>query len=149
MILVQNHQQQLNGNKLKKNNTYHLILMVVFLATAQLGIAQADSLEIHQIKGKEYYIHIVEKGESLYFVHKKYNVPLEVIKKENPSVADGLSIGEKIFIPVKKDIEVEIKADGNYINHEVKKQQTLYSIAKLYKVNKRKSLRQILKLQMD
>jgi LysM repeat protein len=97
--------------------------------------AQSDSLEVHTINGKEYYIHIIEKGESLYSLHKKYNVPLEVINKENPSVLDGLSIGEKIFIPLKKDIEVEVKTNGNYINHEVTKQQTLYSIANLYKVN--------------
>ena len=48
-------------------------------------------------------------------MHKKYNVPLDVIKKENPSVADGLSIGEKVFIPVKRDVEVEVKTDGNFI----------------------------------
>ena len=110
--------------------------MVVFI-TSQTSYAQTDSLEIYTIKGKEYYIHIVQKGESLYFIHKKYNVPLEVIKKENPGVADGLSIGEKIVVPLKKNIEIEVKTDGNFINHEVKKKQTLYSIAKLYKVKQK------------
>ena len=117
------------------NKVKHILFFSTLLLLIPLGsIAQTDSLEVHQINGKDYYIHIVEKGQSLYFIHKKYNVPLEVIKKENPSVEDGLSIGEKIFIPLKKDIEVEIKTDGNYINHEVKKQQTLYSIANLYQV---------------
>ncbi|MFB0925128.1 MAG: LysM peptidoglycan-binding domain-containing protein, partial [Vicingaceae bacterium] len=87
---------------------------------------QKDSLEIHNIKGKDYYIHIIQKGESLYFMHKKYNVPLAVIKKENPGVSDGLSIGEKIFIPVKRNVEVAVKTDGNFINHIVRKRQTLY-----------------------
>jgi len=118
-----------------------LILKVVLIFNFQLLIfnsfGQTDSLEVHTIKGKEYYIHIVEKGESLYFMHKKYNVPLDVIKKENPSVADGLSIGEKVFIPVKRDVEVEVKTDGNFINHTVIKQQTLYSIAKLYDVKQK------------
>jgi LysM repeat protein len=102
--------------------------------------AQTDSLEVHTINGKEYYIHIIEKGESLYSLHKKYNIPLEVINKENPSVLDGLSIGEKIFIPLQKDIEVEVKTNGNFINHEVTKQQTLYSIANLYKVQQNEIL---------
>ena len=97
-----------------------MFILVVILITSQYSYAQTDSLEIHKIKGKEYYIHIVQKGESLYFIHKKYDVPLGVIKKENPSVADGLSIGEKIFVPVKKDIEYELKTDGNFINHKVK-----------------------------
>jgi LysM repeat protein len=105
------------------------------LFSSKVAFAQADSLEVHTIKGKEYYIHTVEQGESLYFMHKKYNVPLDVIKKENPSVVDGLSIGEKVFIPVKRDVEVAVKADGNFINHTVLKGQTLYAISKMYKVS--------------
>ncbi len=122
---------------MKNKTIYSLFILVVILVTSQVSYAQTDSLEVHTIKGKQYYIHIVQKGESLYFIHKKYNVPLEVIKKENSSVADGLSIGEKIFVPLKKDIELEVKTNGNYINHEVKKKQTLYSIAKLYKVKQK------------
>ena len=102
---------------------------------SQIGFSQSDSLKVHTIKGKQYYIHIVEKGESLYAIHKKYDVPLNVINKENPSVADGLSIGEKVFIPVKREEATPVVMDGNFITHEVQKKQTLYSISKLYKVN--------------
>jgi len=102
---------------------------------SQIGFSQSDSLEVHNIKGKQYYIHIVEKGESLYAIHKKYDVPLDVINKENPSVSDGLSIGEKVFIPVKREEATPVVMDGNFITHEVQKKQTLYSISKLYKVN--------------
>ena len=98
--------------------------------------AQTDSLEVHVVNGKNYYIHIVEKGESLYAIHKKYDVPQSVIKKENPSVLDGLSIGEKIFIPVKNEV-ASASVDGNYINHTVLKKQTLYSIARIYKVKQK------------
>jgi len=106
-------------------------LFAITSAYAQVDSLKTDSLEVHTIKGKEYYIHIVEKGESLYAIHKKYNAPLEIIKKENPSVLDGLSIGEKVFIPVKRSVEFEVKTDGNFINHTVKKQQTLYSLTVL------------------
>jgi len=123
----------------KTNNIFKgLVVMIAFLAVmtsyAQVDSLPADSFEVHTIKGKDYYIHIVEKGGSLYAIHKKYNVPLEIIKKENPSVLDGLSIGEKVFIPVKKSVEYEVKTNGNFINHKVKKKQTLYAIAKLYDV---------------
>jgi len=117
-----------------KKGIYYLPLLLLFIVSNKMLFAQTDSLEIHNINGKEYYIHIIQKGESLYFMHKKYNVPLDVIKKENPSVAEGLSIGEKVFIPVKRDAEIAVKTDGNFINHTVKKKQTLYSIAKLYDV---------------
>lgn len=113
----------------------HIILLIVVF-TAISSYAQTDSLEVHSIKGKDYYIHIVEKGESLYAIHKKYNVPQDVLKKENPSVLDGLSIGEKIFVPVKKDT-TPISVDGNFITHTVQKKQTLYSIARIYKVKQK------------
>ena len=113
-----------------------LVVMIAFLAVmttyAQVDYLPTDSFKVHTIKGKDYYIHIVEKGGSLYAIHKKYNVPLDIIKKENPSVLDGLSVGEKIFIPIKKRVENEVKTNGNNINHTVKKKQTLYAIAKLY-----------------
>lgn len=118
-----------------------LILKLVLIFNFQLlmvnSFAQTDSLEIHKIKGKEYYIHIIQQGESLYFMHKKYKVPLDVIKKENPSVADGLSIGEKVFIPIKRNAEVAAKTDGNFINHKAINRQTLYAIAKLYNVKQK------------
>lgn len=126
----------------KMMNILKGFLVIVALLTITNSFAQVDSLqaetfEVHTVKGKEYYIHIVEKGGSLYAIHKKYNVPLAIIKKENPSVLDGLSIGEKIFIPVKKSVEYKVKTDGNFINHTVKKKQTLYAIAKLYSVRQK------------
>ena len=118
-----------------KKGIYYLPLLLLIIVCNKVSFAQSDSLEVHTIKGKEYYIHSIEKGQSLYFIHKKYNVPLEVLKKENPSVLDGLSIGEKVFIPLKKDAEVEVKTNGNFINHTVKGGETLYSISKLYKIS--------------
>ena len=110
------------------------------LVISNISYAQTDSLEVHRINGKEYYIYVVEKGASLYAIQKKYNVPIDVIKKENPGAVDGLSIGEKLFIPVKKNLTDETKVDGNYIRHEVKKKQTLYSIARIYKVKQKEIL---------
>lgn len=99
--------------------------------------SQTDSLQVHTINGKEYYIHIIEKGESLYAIHKKYDIPIDVIKKENPGVNDGLSIGEKVFIPLKREQVQAPKNNGNFLNHIVKKKQTLYSISKLYEVQQK------------
>lgn len=118
---------------IKKYLAYYFFVALFSLLSFN-GFSQSDSVEVHIIKGKEYYIHIIEKGESLYAIHKKYDIPLDVIKKENPSVSDGLSIGEKIFIPVKREVNNPTNIDGNYITHEVQKKQTLYSISKLYKV---------------
>ena len=120
----------------------NLILTFVLIFNFQFSIdscfAQTDSLEVHQINGKSYYIHVVESGNTLYSIYKKYNVPIDVIEKENPSVADGLSLGEKIFIPVKKDSEEEFQSiDGNYFLHKVEKGRTLYSLAKEFNLQQK------------
>lgn len=112
-----------------------LLLFGIMLLLTQLIVAQqADSLEIHNINGKSYYIHLVEKSESLYAISKKYDVPIDIVKRENPSVLDGLSIGEKLFIPVQKVEKTDNFFNGNVLKHEVLAHQTLYSISKIYSV---------------
>ena len=99
--------------------------------------AQTDSMTVHTLNGKEYYIHTIEPGNTLYFISKRYNTPVEVIQNENPSVLDGLSIGEKVFIPLKKNEVSEDPINGNYILHTVEKGRTLYSLAKEYNLNQK------------
>lgn len=139
MILVQNLQQQLSGNNLilliliiKKLIPYY-VLTIVLICSLTIK-AQVDTTTIHQINGKDYYIHNIEQGNTLYFLSKIYNTPIDVIQKENPSVNDGLSVGEKIFIPLKREVETEILVNGNYILHTVEKGRTLYALAKEYNV---------------
>ncbi len=50
--------------------------------------------------GKEYYIHTVKKGQSLYMISKAYNTEVNTIINENPQVKDGLKAGMKLLIPV-------------------------------------------------
>lgn len=108
-------------------------LSIVFQSSAQ-----TDSLEVHQVNGKSYYIHVVEPGNTLYSISKKYNIPIDVIEKENVSVADGLSLGEKVFIPVKKDAAQEFESiNGNFFVHKVEKGRTLYSLAKEFNLQQK------------
>lgn len=120
------------------NLIFTIVLIFNFQFSIENCLAQTDSLEVHQIKGKSYYIHIVEAGNTLYSISKRYNVPLDIIQKENPSITDGLSLGEKIFIPVKKDAEQEFQSiDGNYFLHKVEKGRTLYSLAKEFNLQQK------------
>lgn len=105
------------------------------------------------VDGTEF--HIVEVGESLYKIAKKYDISLEKIKKLNPAIQlESIQIGNKIRV---KDYEVEVAKDepktvviqtdtnvntiqidcedelGNKI-HTVQKGETLYKIAKKYKI---------------
>lgn len=102
-------------------------------------------------------IHLVESGESLYKIAKKYGISLEKIKELNPNIKpEAIQIGDKIIVKV-AEIEVEIANEespivviqtdsknsanqeecedelGNKI-HTVQKGETLFKIAKKYKI---------------
>ena len=116
------------------------LIFLLFLVGTNVLISQesANTYELTKIDGKNYYIHIVEKGNTLYAISRKYAVSIDVLKEQNPSVKDGLTIGDRLLIPKKsverKNIEDSPEIDGNFLIHEVAKKNTLYSIAKEYHV---------------
>ncbi len=111
------------------------LLFCIQLLSAQEATKE---LEIHKIDGKQYYIHVVEAGNTLYAISRKYAVPVDVLKAENPRLDEALTIGDRLLIPVKevvrRDLTEGLELDGNYLIHEVQKKNTLYSIAKEYQV---------------
>ncbi len=74
----------------------------------------------------DYIIYTVKVGDSLYAISKKYNVSVESIKKINNLRTDLLSIGQKLRIPN------YVSDDDNYFEYVVKRNDTLYSIAKKF-----------------
>ena len=97
----------------------------------------SDTKEID--KSRSYIYHTVEKGQTAYFISRKYNVPLEVIYNNNPGSREKLSEGTIIKIPAGDSISEnktqEIKSDENYVYHIVKPKETMYSISKEYKIS--------------
>ena len=59
------------------------------------------SKEITKIGGKQYYLHYVKSGQTLYGISKAYNVTIEEIERLNPEVKEGLKVGYVIGIPVR------------------------------------------------
>jgi len=49
-------------------------------------------------------IHIVRKGDTLWLISQKYNVPLQEIIEANPQIIDpdNLQVGDKVRIPTRK-----------------------------------------------
>ncbi len=89
------------------------------------------------ISGKKYYVHTVKQGNTLYSIAKAYGISEEEIKQHNPSVANGLKIGQSVRIPVseKSTAQVEKKRKKEFIPHKIKAGQTLYSIARDYNIS--------------
>jgi len=129
------------GNwKLEIKNWKHLITIYYLLFTVSQSFAQEElkSKKIETIDGKKYYIHTVEKGQTLYAISKEYAVSVNDIIIENPEAIDGISPGETLKIPFAKAPKQKSlsKVDSSkYIFHKVEPKQTLYSISKMYSVS--------------
>ena len=79
--------------------------------------------------------HIVEAGETIYAISRKYNISIDEIYRINElSPEDKIGIGQKIYLddPFERMNEPVIENSGknSYINYTVKKGDTMYSISK-------------------
>lgn len=89
-----------------------MALMTPTLLWAQVAIER--STEVVTISGKQYYMHHVKRGETLYSLAKVYEVSEAEIKKLNPEIDElGLQADMVIGIPlVTKTEEVQPSGDG-------------------------------------
>lgn len=80
--------------------------------------------------------HIVEPGQTLYFISKKYNLSIDQLRKSNPQILEDLIIkpDQVLTIPVKNEpTKIDVN-DNSYKVHVVKTKETLFSIAQMYGV---------------
>ncbi len=74
--------------------------------------------------------YIVEPQETLFAIAARNYTTIEELMSLNPELKSGLKIGQKLSIPLKE----KIASDGKTF-HEVKPQETLFAIARLYNVS--------------
>ena len=99
------------------------LIFTLLLGVFTLLRAQGTPV-IEVVSGVKYYVHFVQSGNTLFGIHKTYNVPLEKIITANPGCEKGLVEGQKILVPVPL---VDVK-------HTVVAKQTLYAISNIYGV---------------
>ena len=99
----------------------------------------ADPVHIEEITIKstdDFHYHVIQEGETLYFLSKKYGVPVEIIEQYNPEVEySDLQINQVIKIP--KDFKGQEQgrfSTEDYHYHYVQKGETLYSLSVFYGV---------------
>ena len=88
-----------------------------------------------KIEGKYYYIHIVQKGETLYSISRAYNVSQVEIATENPDIYMGIQVGQALKIPIKDQQIQEANEDESYIYHVVKRRETLFGLSRKYQIS--------------
>ncbi|MCK6649751.1 MAG: LysM peptidoglycan-binding domain-containing protein, partial [Bacteroidia bacterium] len=117
--------------------------MYLLLCSSSVIAQEKESTDIHKTKssatigGVKYYLHTVEKGQTLFAIAKFYKIEVNDLVIENPEAIDGIKPGQVLRIPVEKKVVVKQEQGvdtSNCIIHTVEKGQTLYSITKQYGV---------------
>lgn len=118
-----------------------LMLTIVVGATAQEQIVV--------VNGKKCIVHTIAENDTFYSLAQRYDVPLkQIIQINGEEQAEKLALGAKIYIPYNEKAEkrttkersavaedVPKSLDGDFIIHTVVENDTLYSIAKHYKIS--------------
>jgi len=87
--------------------------------------AVSDYIGVNYIPIEELDTYIVKKGDTLWNIAKKNNLTVEELKRYNNLNSNLLFIGQQLKLPISNETVIE---EGNI--YEVKKGDTLYSIAK-------------------
>ena len=92
-----------------------------------------------EVKRKGRSSHKVKKGDTFYSISKKYGITQEELQKANPNVRmDELSPGQRLHIPKPTVADQEtgpVYNEEGLAFHEVKRKETLYSIAAYYELS--------------
>ncbi|CAL67192.1 LysM peptidoglycan-binding domain-containing protein [Christiangramia forsetii] len=87
---------------------------------------------------QSYKYHTVKKGETVFSISQSYSIDEEDIYKYNPGAREGIGLNEKLVIPIDgKATSEKLETSGTpeFIEHTVKKKETLYSLSKEYNVS--------------
>jgi LysM repeat protein/sulfur relay (sulfurtransferase) DsrF/TusC family protein len=89
------------------------------------------------IDGKEFYLHEVKNGETLYAISRAYHVNINRIRENNTGLTDQLEPGQIVRIPAfAPDAEsAQINENSGYIIHKVRPKATLYGLSKEFGVS--------------
>ena len=111
-----------NDVKKLKNNLNNYAEAVVKAITEYTGYFYEPHQEKEELAKESY---IVQKGDTLYSISKKTNIPIEMIKRINNLKDDTLLIGQELYF-VEKALPIQEKV------YTIKRGDTLYSIAREY-----------------
>ncbi len=85
------------------------------------------------IAQEKYRSHIVQSGETIATISKKYNVSERAIIKLNPDAKDGVRENAVIILP-NGGVIMEKGSGVSFVIHKVRKRETLFSLSKKYNV---------------
>ncbi|MFW6257201.1 MAG: PBP1 and LysM peptidoglycan-binding domain-containing protein [Prolixibacteraceae bacterium] len=87
-----------------------------------------------EVTDSKFFEHIIESGETIWGITRKYDVTESELKSLNPVLRSGFPAGVRIKIPVKEEKPVEAKPinEDAFLTHVVGEDETLYGLASKY-----------------
>ncbi|MBN2638196.1 MAG: LysM peptidoglycan-binding domain-containing protein [Bacteroidales bacterium] len=76
-----------------------LIMLFASLTSVAQTINIPISTNIQTREGKLFYIHTVQKGQTVYSISKAYNISIAQLYQFNPHARNGIQIGQQLTIP--------------------------------------------------
>ena len=140
---------------------YIALFLLCFGALGFSAFGQVSTVK-KNINGKEYYVHTIQKGQTVYSLTKLYGVTEKDIYAANPGAESGITAGKDLLIPILKPgttttptgttptttttstppttnppVKPPVQTHPNaikYLTHTVSKSETLYGLSKHYGV---------------
>ncbi|WP_462319140.1 muramidase family protein, partial [Marinilabilia sp.] len=104
----------------------------------RIPVIEGRNTSLNEInKTGDFILHTVEKGQTIWFISRKYGVDVEEIFKYNPGADQQLIVGSIIKVPVKKTQKNQIlsRDDQAFRLHTVQPGNTLFSLSRRYNVS--------------
>lgn len=84
---------------------FAFVLLTALVSLNSFGQGGNKGICNVQLEGQEFVIHVVELGETLYSISKKYSTPMSEVWKYNPTIVDSVIVpGQILKIPFNEKI---------------------------------------------
>ena len=128
---------------------FYITLFLLCLGACTVRLSAQVSTIRRTVDGKQYIVHTIDKGQTVYSITKLYGITDKEIYAANPGAEAGIRAGAELLIPVKqaagtvqppaKDpvkepVKTPVQTPQKTIMHTVSRSETLYGLSKQYGV---------------
>jgi LysM repeat protein len=108
--------------------TKRLLLLLLFIGAYTNNVKGAEAFypdSKNFTQEDSYFLHTIERGQTVYSISVMYNVKVEDIYRLNPESKTLIRAGEILKIP---------QESGSYIYHTIQPKETLYALSQKYRI---------------
>lgn len=115
-----------------------IIMASVVLISLSVSALASPKLPVVEILGKNYYVYVIKKGDSLFGISREYGWNYDQLQQLNPKAVSPLEKGMKIYYPANDTPQPEAAVASSVdevaqpLSHIVKRGETVYAISRMY-----------------